>query len=109
MIEPTRFSRTPERRSRKTTSLGDSASGKSPQDSARGTLAQKRIALVEDDPDIAYTIRVNLRKEKRYDVEHFASGIAALAAVHERAFDLIILDLNLPDIDGLALCRELRS
>jgi DNA-binding response OmpR family regulator len=72
-------------------------------------LAQKRIALIEDDPDIAYTIRVNLRKEKRYHVEHFASGIAALGALHERPFDLIILDLNLPDIDGLALCRELRS
>ena len=72
-------------------------------------MAQKRIALIEDDPDIAYTIRVNLRKEKRYHVEHFASGIAALGALHERPFDLIILDLNLPDIDGLALCRELRS
>jgi two-component system, OmpR family, KDP operon response regulator KdpE len=72
-------------------------------------LAQKRIALIEDDPDIAYTIRVNLRKEKRYHVEHFASGIAALGAIHERPFDLIVLDLNLPDIDGLALCRELRS
>ncbi len=79
------------------------------KDSNRGTLAQKRIALIEDDPDIAYTIRVNLRKEKRYHVEHFASGIAALSAIHERSFDLIVLDLNLPDIDGLALCRELRS
>ena len=68
----------------------------------------KRIALVEDDADIAYTIRLNLRKEKRYQVEHYVSGIAALAAVQEKPFDLVILDLNLPDIDGLALCRELR-
>jgi two-component system alkaline phosphatase synthesis response regulator PhoP len=71
--------------------------------------ARKRIAVIEDDADIAYTIRVNLRKEKRYQVEHFATGIAALSALHERPFDLVILDLNLPDIDGLALCRELRS
>jgi len=69
----------------------------------------KRIALVEDDADIAYTIRLNLRKEKRYQVEHYVSGLAALAAMQERPFDLIILDLNLPDIDGLALCRELRA
>src|SRR5678809_108299 len=68
----------------------------------------KRIALIEDDADIAYTIRLNLRKEKRYQVEHYVSGIAALAAVQEKPFDLVILDLNLPDIDGLALCRELR-
>ena len=68
----------------------------------------KRIALVEDDADIAYTIRLNLRKEKRYQVEHYVSGLAALAAMHEKPYDLVILDLNLPDIDGLALCRELR-
>src|SRR5215831_5710932 len=71
-----------------------------------GTI--KRIALIEDDADIAYTIRLNLRKEKRYQVEHYVSGVAALAALQEKPFDLVILDLNLPDIDGLALCRELR-
>jgi DNA-binding response OmpR family regulator len=70
--------------------------------------AVKRIALVEDDADIAYTIRLNLRKEKRYQIEHYVSGLAALAAMQEKPFDLVILDLNLPDIDGLALCRELR-
>jgi DNA-binding response OmpR family regulator len=70
--------------------------------------AVKRIALVEDDADIAYTIRLNLRKEKRYQVEHYVSGLAALAAMQEKPYDLVILDLNLPDIDGLALCRELR-
>jgi len=73
------------------------------------TGPMKRIALIEDDADIAYTIRLNLRKEKRYQVEHYVSGIAALAALQEKPFDLIILDLNLPDIDGLALCRELRA
>jgi len=70
--------------------------------------AVKRIALIEDDADIAYTIRLNLRKEKRYQVEHYVSGLAALAAMQEKPFDLVILDLNLPDIDGLALCREMR-
>jgi DNA-binding response OmpR family regulator len=74
----------------------------------RAAPAVKRIALVEDDADIAYTIRLNLRKEKRYQVEHYVSGLAALAAMQEKPYDLVILDLNLPDIDGLALCRELR-
>ena len=76
---------------------------------AREGGAVKRIALIEDDADIAYTIRLNLRKEKHYQVEHYISGVAALAALHEKPFDLVILDLNLPDIDGLALCRELKS
>jgi DNA-binding response OmpR family regulator len=80
-----------------------------PPASAREGGGVKRIALIEDDADIAYTIRLNLRKEKRYQVEHYISGVAALAAVQEKPFDLVILDLNLPDIDGLALCRELKG
>jgi DNA-binding response OmpR family regulator len=79
-----------------------------PPSPAKEGSAVKRIALIEDDADIAYTIRLNLRKEKRYQVEHYISGVAALAALHEKPFDLVILDLNLPDIDGLALCRELK-
>src|SRR6202165_2986341 len=85
-----------------------SSSHKKTSSAAPGAGPVKRIALIEDDADIAYTIRLNLRKEKRYQVEHYVSGIAALAALQEKPFDLIILDLNLPDIDGLALCRELR-
>jgi DNA-binding response OmpR family regulator len=80
--------------------------GTGAREAGPGTM--KRIALIEDDADIAYTIRLNLRKEKRYQVEHYVSGLAALAALQEKPFDLVILDLNLPDIDGLALCRELR-
>jgi len=79
-----------------------------PSPPAKEGGAVKRIALIEDDADIAYTIRLNLRKEKRYQVEHYVSGLAALAALQEKPFDLVVLDLNLPDIDGLALCRELR-
>ena len=87
-----------------------SAAGRQAPSSNRepNATSMKRIALVEDDADIAYTIRLNLRKEKRYQVEHYVSGLAALAAMQEKPFDLVILDLNLPDIDGLALCRELR-
>src|ERR1017187_2226125 len=83
-------------------------SGKKPLPAGPQSGPAKRIALIEDDADIAYTIRLNLRKEKRYHVEHYVSGLAALAAMQEKPFDLVILDLNLPDIDGLALCREMR-
>ena len=68
----------------------------------------RRIALVEDDADIAYTIRLNLRKHG-WQVDHFVSGLRALQALEEKPYDLVILDLNLPDVDGLAIARELRQ
>jgi two-component system alkaline phosphatase synthesis response regulator PhoP len=70
--------------------------------------ATRRIALVEDDADIAYTIRLNLRKHG-WQVDHFISGLRAIEAIEEKPYDLVILDLNLPDIDGLAVARELRQ
>jgi DNA-binding response OmpR family regulator len=67
----------------------------------------KKIALIEDDPDIAFTIRLNLEREG-YKVTHFGSGQDGLAAVQRGLADFVILDLNLPDLDGLTICRELR-
>src|SRR6266536_1486185 len=67
----------------------------------------KRIALVEDDSDIAYTIRLNLEREG-YTVTHFNNGNDAMAVLQRGGFDFVILDLNLPDLDGLTICRELR-
>ena len=67
----------------------------------------KRIALIEDDADIAYTIRLNLEREG-YKVTHFTNGQEGLLAVQQGGADFVILDLNLPDLDGLTICRELR-
>ncbi|HEV8611124.1 MAG TPA: response regulator transcription factor [Thermoanaerobaculia bacterium] len=81
--------------------------GARPVTTAAGAVS-RRIALVEDDADIAYTIRLNLRKHG-WQVDHFISGLAALSALEEKPYDLVILDLNLPDVDGLAVARELRQ
>ena len=67
-----------------------------------------RIAVVEDDDDLAYTLVYNLRKDGRYEVERFSGGAEALDALAARPPDLVLLDLNLPDVDGLTICRELR-
>ena len=67
----------------------------------------KRIALIEDDADIAFTVRLNLQREG-YDVTTFGSGQDGLLAVQRGGFDFVILDLNLPDLDGFTICRELR-
>jgi DNA-binding response OmpR family regulator len=67
----------------------------------------KRIALIEDDADIAYSIALNLEREG-YRVEHFANGYEGLLALQQGTFDFLVLDLNLPDLDGFTVCRELR-
>jgi len=67
----------------------------------------KKIALIEDDNDIAFTIRLNLEREG-YTVSHFSRGQDGLLAVQRGGADFVILDLNLPDLDGLTICRELR-
>ncbi len=67
-----------------------------------------RILLVEDDPDLARGVRFNLEREE-YEVTVAADGAAARAAFRERSFDAVLLDLNLPDADGLDLLKELRA
>jgi len=67
----------------------------------------KKIALIEDDADIAFTIKLNLEREG-YSVRHFDRGQAGLTAVQRGGTEFVILDLNLPDLDGLTICRELR-
>ncbi len=67
----------------------------------------KRIALIEDDSDIAFTVRLNLQREG-YDVTTFDRGQDGLLAVQRGGYEFVILDLNLPDLDGLTICRELR-
>ena len=70
---------------------------------------RQRIAVVEDDEDLAFTLTYNLKKDGRYEVERFAGGLVALDVLVAKPPDLVILDLNLPDVDGLTICRELRK
>ncbi|HEV8658678.1 MAG TPA: response regulator transcription factor [Thermoanaerobaculia bacterium] len=69
--------------------------------------AGPRVALIEDDADLSYTIRLNFEREG-YRVSSFDNGHEGLIAVQHRGFDFLILDLNLPDLDGFTICRELR-
>ena len=66
-----------------------------------------RIALIEDDADIAFTTRLNLEREG-YVVASYDNGHEGLLGVRQGGFDFLILDLNLPDLDGFTICRELR-
>jgi two-component system response regulator RegX3 len=64
-----------------------------------------KILIVEDEDAIAVPLAEGLRREG-FEVERVATGNEALAA---REPDLVLLDLRLPDVDGLTVCRELRG
>jgi DNA-binding response OmpR family regulator len=67
-----------------------------------------RILLVEDDDGIAVPLRRTLEREG-YAVERVATGQAGLDRVAAGDVDLVVLDLGLPDMDGLDVCRDLRA
>jgi len=67
-----------------------------------------RILLVDDEVSIQRAIAPLLRS-RGYEVEVAGTGESALRAVHSHAPDLVVLDLGLPDIDGIEVCRRIRD
>jgi DNA-binding response OmpR family regulator len=67
-----------------------------------------RLLLIEDDARLAGAVRSWLG-HSGIEVDWIAAGLAAEAALQRRAYDWIVLDLGLPDIDGEALLRQLRG
>ena len=68
----------------------------------------KKILLVEDNTDIAHLVALHLR-DRNMQVTHIADGRRGLEAALSAGYDLVVLDLMLPGIDGMELCRNLRS
>ena len=70
--------------------------------------SDKRILVVEDDPDISHLLEVNL-KDIAFQVDVVNNGVDGLNRASNHDYQLIVLDLMLPGMDGLELCRRLRS
>ncbi|HJQ97687.1 MAG TPA: response regulator, partial [Candidatus Polarisedimenticolaceae bacterium] len=68
-----------------------------------------RILLVEDDADIALSLRNKLEREGGYEVEVVGDGASGLARAAEQPPELVVLDVNLPGMDGFEVCRRLRK
>jgi two-component system, OmpR family, KDP operon response regulator KdpE len=71
-------------------------------------MSGPRVLVVDDEQQLRRSLRVTLRTNG-YDVEEVATGEAALDSVAVRPPELIILDLGLPDIDGVEVTRRLRE
>ena len=68
----------------------------------------KKIFLVEDDSDIASLLQLSL-KDEGYEIVHEADGARALEQLEKHVWDAVILDLMLPNVDGLEICRRIRQ
>lgn len=68
----------------------------------------KNILVVEDDPDIARLVQLHLG-DSGYSVDHCTDGDTALRHYQHKQPDLVILDLMLPGMNGLDLCRQMRK
>jgi DNA-binding response OmpR family regulator len=68
----------------------------------------RKILVIEDSPDIADLLALHLGDEG-YQVELDQDGRTGLRKALEQSYDLVILDLMLPEVDGLEICRQLRA
>ncbi|WMX43632.1 response regulator transcription factor [Streptomyces roseicoloratus] len=73
-----------------------------------GPESRARILVVDDDPTVAEVVTGYLERAG-FAVEHAADGLDALRGAAERRPELVVLDLMLPGLDGLEVCRRLRA
>jgi two-component system response regulator VanR len=75
---------------------------------AGGDEMNEKILIVDDEREIADLVAFYLQNEG-YEIRKFYSGAEALQCAEDRRFDLAILDIMLPDVDGYAICRSIRE
>lgn len=68
----------------------------------------RRAVVIEDDPDIRGLI-ARILVNQGFDVTEAGAGLPGIEAVRRTNADLVTLDLNLPDLDGLEVCKKLRE
>jgi DNA-binding response OmpR family regulator len=90
------------------TDVGAAASGAPVDGPGRDVVSDALILIVEDDPTLAATLSFNLRKNG-FRVSSSVDGVAAMEEARRSRPDLVLLDLMLPKMDGLEVCRRLRA
>ena len=69
---------------------------------------RQRIVIIEDEKDIVDLVRYNFRKEG-FEVESYSSGKDGLEYLRKNSVDLVLLDIMLPDLDGIEICKRVRA
>ncbi|MBQ4851423.1 response regulator transcription factor [Pseudoalteromonas sp. MMG013] len=69
---------------------------------------QQQVLIVEDDQDIARLLQVHLT-ELSLDVDHVFDGESAMDKLQQENYAIVLLDIMLPGVDGLTLCREIKT
>ena len=72
-----------------------------------GVVAAKRILIIEDDKDIVELVRYNLEQEG-FQMTWASDGLSGLAQLRKKPPDVLLLDLMLPKLSGLEICKEIR-
>src|SRR5713226_3079715 len=83
----------------------------SPQVPAMHTVkapGKAKLPVVDDEPSILLTVSAIL-EEEGYDVDSVPGGMEALAAIRRTHYDLVLTDLKMPKVDGLAVLEEVRK
>ena len=84
----------------------DSNSGS--RDSSSGVVGPSSVLLVDDDPSVLRSVG-RLLRQRRYALTTASNGADAVKLVRERAFDVVLSDIAMPNMDGIQLLREIRE
>jgi two-component system, OmpR family, alkaline phosphatase synthesis response regulator PhoP len=76
--------------------------------STQQLMTMKNILMIEDDPNIVELVDIHL-KDIHCKTTKAATGMEGIKQASKKVFDLIILDIMLPDIDGIEICKKLRA
>jgi CheY-like chemotaxis protein len=71
-------------------------------------MEKKRICFVDDEPDIILLCKIVL-EEAGYEVDTFTDSLLALSKFKPNIYDLIVLDIKMPNMDGFELCKRIKE
>ena len=72
-------------------------------------MAKKRVLLIDDDKDINNLFKIYLEKNGRYQIDAYTDPIDALYYFKKGLYDLVLLDLKMPQIDGITMYQQLKK
>lgn len=81
---------------------------RTPDRASEETVPPRRILIADDDPSIANLLQVTL-KDPRYEIVAAKNGMEALKAFESSSFDVVILDVMMPYVDGFEACQRIRE